>query len=119
LRLVETLPPWNSKDKKCCLYETPYIIAPMSKIGDVIERTPPYTRLPTDAPTGARIYFWFTSNVFLKRNVSSTHDSYVLYIRGSPVAKTVPTKDYFTPLRSPAKSTSSVSAWILRSDVTS
>ncbi len=23
------LPPWNSKDKKCCLYKTPYVTAPM------------------------------------------------------------------------------------------
>jgi hypothetical protein len=116
---VETLPPWNSKDKKCCLYETPYVIAPMRKIGDVIEKTLPYTQLPTDAPTGTRIYFWFTSNVFLKRNVSSIQDSYVLYTQGSPAAKAVPRKNYFTCLRSPVKSTSSVSAWILCSDVTS
>ncbi len=59
-------------------------------------------------------FFWFTSDVFLKRNVSSTQDSYVLHIQGSQVAKAVPRKDYFTRLRSPAKSTSSVSAWILR-----
>ncbi len=28
MRLGETLLPWNSKEKKCCLYETPYIAAP-------------------------------------------------------------------------------------------
>ncbi len=27
--LVETLPLWNSKDKKCCLCKTPYVAAPV------------------------------------------------------------------------------------------
>ena len=53
---------------KCCLYKTPYIAAPVRETGDVIARTPLYARLPTDAPTRARI-FWFTSHAFLKRPV--------------------------------------------------
>jgi hypothetical protein len=118
LRLGETLPTWNSKDKKCCLYETPYVAAPVREIGDIIARTLPNAGLPTGAPTGTR-FFWFRSDVFLKRNISSTQDSYILYIQGSPLAKAVPRKDYFTCLQSPVKSTSSVSAWILCSDVTS
>ncbi len=118
LRLGKTLPLWNSKDKKCCLYKTPYVAAPLREIGDTIVRTLFCVRLPTEAPTGIR-FFWFTSEVFLKRNVLSTQDSYVLYIQGSPLAQAVPRKDYFTHLRSPVKSTSSVSAGILRFDMMS
>jgi hypothetical protein len=43
--------------------------------------------------------------MFLKRNVLSTQDSYVLYIIESQLAKAVPRNDYFTHLRSPTKST--------------
>jgi hypothetical protein len=32
----------NFKAKKCRLYETPYVAAPVREIGDVIVRTPPY-----------------------------------------------------------------------------
>ncbi len=45
------------------------------------------------------------SDMFLKRNISSTQNSYILYIRGSQLAKAVPRKDYYTCSRSPAKST--------------
>jgi hypothetical protein len=57
LRLGETLPPWKSKDKKCCLYETPYVAAPMRQIGEVITRTTPYVQLPMDAPTRTGVFF--------------------------------------------------------------
>ncbi len=36
MRLGETLLPWKSKDKKCCLYEMPYVTAPIWVLGDVI-----------------------------------------------------------------------------------
>ncbi len=36
--LGETLLPWKSKDKKCCLYETPYIAAPIWILGDIIAK---------------------------------------------------------------------------------
>jgi hypothetical protein len=39
---------------------------PTTVTGVVIARTPPYAQLPTDAPTRARNYFWFTSYTFLK-----------------------------------------------------
>ncbi len=35
MHLGETLLPWKSKDKKCCLYETPYVAAPIWVLGDV------------------------------------------------------------------------------------
>ncbi len=42
---------------KCCLYETPYVAAPVRETGDVIVRPPPYMQLPTDPPTRTRICF--------------------------------------------------------------
>ncbi len=51
LHLGETLPPWKSKEKKCCLFKTPYVAAPMRQIGDVIVWTTPYAQLSMDAPT--------------------------------------------------------------------
>jgi hypothetical protein len=42
---------------KCCLYETPYVAAPIREIGDVIARTLLYVQLPTDAPTRTRSFF--------------------------------------------------------------
>ncbi len=53
----ETLLLWNSKEMKCCLYETPYVAAPVQVLGDVIANSTPYVRLPTDAPTRARFIF--------------------------------------------------------------
>ncbi len=41
---------------KCFLYETPYVAAPIRETGVVIVRTLLYARLPTDAPTRARIF---------------------------------------------------------------
>jgi hypothetical protein len=38
MRLGETLLPWKSKDKKCCLYKMPYVAAPMRLLGDVIKK---------------------------------------------------------------------------------
>ncbi len=36
--LGETLLPWKSKDKKCCLYETPYVESPIWVLSDVIAK---------------------------------------------------------------------------------
>jgi hypothetical protein len=38
MRLVETLLPWKSKDKKCCLYKTAFVAAPIWVLGDVIAK---------------------------------------------------------------------------------
>ncbi len=35
----ETLLLWNSKEKKCCLYKTPYVAAPIQVLGDVIAKS--------------------------------------------------------------------------------
>ncbi len=64
MRLGETLPQWNSKEKKCCLYETPYVAAPMRVLGDVIAKAMPYKQIPLDAPTRTRKFSWFTSDKF-------------------------------------------------------
>jgi hypothetical protein len=64
-------------------------------------------------------FFWFTSNAFVKRPILLKYWLLCPFSMRKPHAKAVPSKDYFTHLRSLAKSTSSVSAWILCSDVTS
>jgi hypothetical protein len=51
MHLGETLPPWNSKDKKCCLIKTPYVTTPVRVLGDVIAKPTPYAQIPLDAPT--------------------------------------------------------------------
>ena len=38
MHLGEILLPWNSKDKKYCLYETPYVATPVRVLGDVIAK---------------------------------------------------------------------------------
>jgi hypothetical protein len=58
-----SLPLWISKDKKCCLYETPYIAAPMRVLGDVIAKTTPHAQIHSDAPTRSRKISWFTSDI--------------------------------------------------------
>jgi hypothetical protein len=46
----------------------PYVTAPIRELGDIIARTPPYARLPTNASTRAR-FVLFTSNAILQRQV--------------------------------------------------
>ncbi len=89
---------WETQWPKCCLYETPYIAAPIRETGDIIARTPLYTRLPTDAPTRTR-FFWFMSNTFLKKPVSLKYWLLRPFSTRKPHAKAVPSKDYFTHLR--------------------
>jgi hypothetical protein len=84
---------------KCCLYKTPYVAAPVKETGDVFARTPLYAGVPTDAPTRTRILFWFTSNAFLKRLVSSKYWLLCPFFTRKPHAKAVPSKDYFRHLR--------------------
>ncbi len=71
MQLGETLPLWNFKDKKCCLYKTLYVAASVRVLGDVIAKAMPYDWTPSDAPTRTRIFSWFTSDKFLKRLVLS------------------------------------------------
>ncbi len=57
MRLGETLLKWKSKDKKCCLYEMPYVAAPIRVLGDIIAKFYAlFTTSYTDAPTRA-IFF--------------------------------------------------------------
>jgi hypothetical protein len=89
MRLGETLPQWTSKDKKCFLYETPYVAAPVRVLADVIAKAMPYKRIYLDAPTRTRNFSWFMSDKFLKRSVSSYQDSYVHSLQGGLQAKVV------------------------------
>jgi hypothetical protein len=81
MHLGETLPPWNSKDKKCCLHETPYVAAPVRVLGDVIAKPTPYKQIPLDAPTRTGKFSWFTSDKFLKGLVLSYQDYYVKFLQ--------------------------------------
>ncbi len=90
MRLGETLLPWNSKEKKCCLYEMPYVAAPIWVLGDVIAkfyalRATSYRRIYK-----SQIFFWFTSAAFLKRHVLAYQDSYEKFLWGDLRAKVVP-----------------------------
>jgi hypothetical protein len=106
MRLGETLLPQKSKDKKCCLYEMPYVAAPARVLGDVIAKPTPYKQIPLDAPTRTRNFSWFTSDKFFKRPVLSYQDSYVKFLWGGLQAKGGTGKDYLSCyLRSPTKST--------------
>jgi hypothetical protein len=65
---------WSSKDKKCCLYKTPYVAAHVRELGEVIARAPPYVRLPIDALTRTG-FFWFTRDILLKRAILSNSNA--------------------------------------------
>ncbi len=92
--------PCKAQQPKCCLYEAPYYVAaPVRETGDVIARTPLYAQLPTYAPTITRFFFWFTSNAFLQRPGSSKYWLLRPFFTRKPHAKAVPSKDYFTHLR--------------------
>ncbi len=74
----ETLLLWTSKVKKCCLYKTPYVAAPI--------RVPRwghckfYTLCTTSyicTYKSQNFFFWFTSDTFRKRPALSFQDSYM------------------------------------------
>jgi hypothetical protein len=64
MRLGETLLPWNSKDKKCCLYKTPYVAAPIRVLGDVIAKFYALRATSYRCTYKSQIFFWFTSDAF-------------------------------------------------------
>ncbi len=120
MSLGETLLPWNSKDKKCCLYEMPYVAAPIWVLGDVIAKFYALHATSYRRTYNSQNFFWFTSDKFLKRHVSSYQDSYVKFLRGDLQAKVVPERTtyritWWVPQRVP----SSVSASRLCSDALS
>jgi hypothetical protein len=68
--------------KKCCLYKTPYIAAPIRvprwrHCKFYALRTTSYRR----TYKSQKFFFWFTSDVFRKRPVLSYRDSYVNFYR--------------------------------------
>ncbi len=75
MHLGVPLPPWNSKDNKCCLHETPYPTASLRVLGDVIAKATPYKQIPLDAPTSTKHFPWFTSDAFLKRLLSCLREN--------------------------------------------
>jgi hypothetical protein len=76
-----------------------YVAAPVRETGDIIARTLLYAQLPTYALTRTRIFFWFMSNAFLQRPVLSNYGLLHPFSTRKPHAKSVPSKDYFTHLR--------------------
>ncbi len=119
MRLGETLLWWNSKDKKCCLYKTPYVAAPMRVLGEVIAKAMPYDWISLDAPARTRNFSWFMSDVFLWRTVSSYWYSYVEFLWGDLQAKVVPERTTYCAWGVPRQVPSSVSSRIFHSDVVS
>ncbi len=119
MHLGEALPPWNSKDKKCCLYKTLYVAAPVRVLGDVIAKATPNKQIPLDAPTRSREFSWFTSDKFLKRPVSSYRDSYVKFLWGDLRAKVVPERNTYRAWGGLRQIPSSILSRILCSDVAS
>ncbi len=118
MHLGETLLPWKSKDKKCCLYETPYIAAPIWVLGDVITKFYALRATSYRCTYKSQNLFWFTSDAFLKRHILSFWDSYMKILSGDLRAKVVPERTTYCitwgviPRRVP----SSVSTSRLRSD---
>ncbi len=80
----------------------------------------PYKQLPTDAPTRARnSFFWFTSDAFWKRPVSSYQDSYVKFYEDIYKQRWYRNGILIAFLEESRMSTSSVSIGRLRSDLSS
>ncbi len=86
----ETLLLWNSKERSAVSTRRLMLQHLYEYQGDVIANSTPYTQLPTDAPTRARILFWFTNEAFCKRHILSHRDSYVKFLWGDLQAKVVP-----------------------------
>ncbi len=118
--LGEILLPWKSNDKKCCLYERPYVAASIWVLGDVIAKFYALRATSYRRTYKSQIFFWFTSDAFLKRHVSSFWDSYMKFLRGGLQAKVVPERTtYCITWVVPRRVPSSTSASRLRSDTSS
>ncbi len=78
--------------------KTPYKQHPRRRIiGDINANSMPYERFPTDAPTRARIsFFWFTSDAVLQETHLSISRLLREILRGDLWVKVVPEMDYFT-----------------------
>ncbi len=117
MRLGETLLLWKSKDKKCCLYKTPYVTAPIWVLGDVNAKFYALCATSYRRTYKSQNYFLFMSDVFLKRHVLSFWDSYMKFLRGHLRAKVVPERTIFCVIwGAPRRVPSSISTSRLRSD---
>ncbi len=120
MRLRETLLPWKSKNKKCCLYKTPYVAAPIWVLGDVIAKFYALCSTSYRRTYKSQNFFWFTSDAILKRHVLSFQDSYVKFLQGDLQAKVIPERTtYCVTWGVPRRVPSSVSASRLHSDLSS
>ncbi len=120
MHLGETLLLCKSKDKKCCLYKTPYAAAPIWVLGDVIAKFYALCTTSYRCTYKSQIFFWFTSDAFLKRHILSFWDSYVKFLQGGLRAKVVPERTtYCVTWGVPRRVPSSVSASRLCSDALS
>ncbi len=105
MHLGETLLPWKSKSKKCCLYETPYVAAPIWVLGDIIAK---FSALR--ATSYRQTYK--SQFVFLVHEWCISEETFLvisrllrqIFTRGS-MSKSGTVKDYLSRLRSSAKST--------------
>jgi hypothetical protein len=106
MHLGETLLAWKSKDKKCCLYVTPYIAAPIWVLGDVIAKFYPLLRDFLQTHLEEWVFFlvheWRLSEVtclIISRLICEISTS-------RSTSKSGTRKDYLSRyLRNPAKST--------------
>jgi hypothetical protein len=120
MHLEETLLPWNSKDKKCCLYKMPYIAAPIWILHDVIAKFYALRATSYRCTYKSQNFFWFMSDAFLKRHVLSYQDSYVKFLWGDLQVKVVPERTtYHVTWGVPRRVPSSVSTSRLCSDSSS
>jgi hypothetical protein len=96
------MPPWNSKDKKCCLYETPYVAEPMREFGDVIAISSTLRATSYGRTYKNQIFFWFMSEVYLKSEETHLVKYQLLrpFSTKKSTSKSGTGKDYFTHLRS-------------------
>ncbi len=118
--LGKTLLPWKSKDKKCCLYKTPYVAAPIWLLGDIIAKFSALCATSYRCTYKSQKFFWFTSDAFLKRPILSFQDSYVKFLPWGLHAKVVPERTTYSVTWGVLwRVTSSVSASRLRSDMLS
>jgi hypothetical protein len=101
----ESLLPWISKDKKCCLYEMPYVAAPTWVLGDIITKS--YALCATSYRCTYKSHFFFGSRVthFKETHFVISRLPHEISTRRS-TSKSGTGKDYLLSyLRSPAKST--------------
>ncbi len=116
----ETLFLWNSKEKKCCLYETPYIAAPIRVLGNVIAKFYALCATSYRRTYKSQNFFWFMSDTFCKRHVLLFWDSYVKFLKGDLQAKVVPKRTTYCVTWGVSQGVpSSVSTSRLRSDSSS